>query len=270
MVQKPNMMLLDVDGLIWKYTLSPKSSDFDFDGVVKVYKNEDDVDQIVRTIDQKISLLMEDLNVQYYTLCLGRGETFRHKLWPDYKKHRPPQPPLISKVYTAVIEHFGSQVCVLEGLESDDVLGLLHKIDGSTVITSNDKDLLTLPGWFYNWKKPQEGMRWISQGSADLMLLMQTLAGDPSDGYPGVPGIGVEKAKAILMQAVRALGTTSFDRLWPVVLMAYVVYGLSTDDAWRNLRLAEIAHSNKARCLRACRALPKHYIKILNEVLHNV
>ena len=59
-----------------------------------------------------------------------------------------------------------------------------------TRIVSPDKDMRQIPGKLYNLDEmteidPEEGRRWH---------LVQTLAGDQTDGYGGVPGIGVKRA----------------------------------------------------------------------------
>ena len=48
-----------------------------------------------------------------------------------------------------------------------------------------------IPGKLYDFKEtvtisPEEGARWH---------LIQTMAGDNTDGYSGVPGIGIKKAE---------------------------------------------------------------------------
>ena len=69
---------------------------------------------------------------------------------------------------------------------------------------------------------PEEGAKWH---------LIQTLAGDQTDGYSGVPGIGVKRAE------------TLFDKegySWQTVLKAFNDKGLTDADALLNARLARI------------------------------
>jgi DNA polymerase-1 len=60
------------------------------------------------------------------------------------------------------------------------------------------------------------------------------MAGDQTDGYAGVPGIGVKRA-AVLLDAE---GYT-----WDTVLQAFLDKGLTEEDALRNARLAKILQS---------------------------
>ena len=84
-----------------------------------------------------------------------------------------------------------------------------------------------IPGKLYNltdttYITPEEGARWH---------LIQTLAGDQTDGYSGVPGIGVKRAE------------TLFDKegySWQTVLQAFKDKGLTEKDALLNARLARI------------------------------
>merc|ERR1712138_289724 len=60
-------------------------------------------------------------------------------------------------------------------------------------IVSPDKDMKQIPGKLYNLEDTtyithEEGARWH---------LIQTLAGDQTDGYSGVPGIGVKRAETL-------------------------------------------------------------------------
>ena len=69
---------------------------------------------------------------------------------------------------------------------------------------------------------PTEGAKWH---------LIQTLAGDQTDGYSGVPGIGIKRA------------VTLFDEhgySWQTVIKAFKDKELTEDDALMNARLARI------------------------------
>jgi DNA polymerase-1 len=72
----------------------------------------------------------------------------------------------------------------------------------------------------------QEGFNWH---------LIQTMAGDQTDGYAGVPGIGIKRAVALL----EADGYT-----WNTVLQAFLDKGLTEEDALRNARLAKILQND--------------------------
>jgi DNA polymerase I len=70
--------------------------------------------------------------------------------------------------------------------------------------------------------EPEEGRRWH---------LIQTLAGDQTDGYAGVPGIGIKRAVALFEKE----GYT-----WDTVVKAFAEKDLGEDVALMNARLAKI------------------------------
>jgi DNA polymerase-1 len=69
---------------------------------------------------------------------------------------------------------------------------------------------------------PEEGAKWH---------LIQTLAGDNTDGYSGVPGIGVKRAEQIF----KLKGYT-----WKAVVETFEEKGMTEKDALTNARLARI------------------------------
>jgi len=66
--------------------------------------------------------------------------------------------------------------------------------------------------------------------------LIQTLAGDQTDGYSGVPGIGIKRAVALFEED----GYT-----WKTVVKAFEDKDLTEDDALMNARLARILTCNR-------------------------
>ena len=60
---------------------------------------------------------------------------------------------------------------------------------------------------------------------------MQCLAGDPTDGYAGCPGIGLKRAADLLNKT---------DSPWEAVCKAFEDKGLSDKEALMNARLAKI------------------------------
>ena len=68
----------------------------------------------------------------------------------------------------------------------------------------------------------EEGAKWH---------LIQTLAGDQTDGYSGVPGIGVKRAETLFNKE---------GYNWSTVVKAFTDKGLTEDDALLNARLARI------------------------------
>jgi DNA polymerase-1 len=69
------------------------------------------------------------------------------------------------------------------------------------IIVSADKDMQTIPGKLY---RPQDQygdkprIQEISLEEADRFHLWQTIVGDATDGYPGLPGAGPVEAEKLL------------------------------------------------------------------------
>ena len=95
------------------------------------------------------------------------------------------------------------------------------------IIVSPDKDMRQIPGKLYDFKEtveitPDEGARWH---------LIQTMAGDNTDGYSGVPGIGIKRAEQIFKQK----GYT-----WEAVVETFKEKDMTETDALVNAQLARI------------------------------
>jgi 5'-3' exonuclease len=71
----------------------------------------------------------------------------------------------------------------------------------------------------------------VKEEDADEWHLIQTLAGDQTDGYAGVPGIGVKRAAALFKEE-------GFS--WDTVVKAFADKDLSEEIALENARLARI------------------------------
>jgi DNA polymerase-1 len=71
----------------------------------------------------------------------------------------------------------------------------------------------------------------ITKEEGDLWHFIQTMSGDQTDGYAGVPTIGTKRAAAILEKE----GCT-----WKSVLDTFISKGMTEADALQNARLAKI------------------------------
>jgi DNA polymerase-1 len=169
---------------------------------------------------------------------LFTGEhNFRKFISPTYKMGRKEKPEGYWEVVRAVRERFPCD-CV-DGLEADDLMGILGTSPrwfDRSVVVSLDKDMATLPCHIFNPNK-DPAPRLIHPTQADYFWWTQTLTGDITDGYPGVPGVGPKKAKHWLTLNVPR-GTE--DPMWHRVRAAYLDAGLTEEDALLNARMARI------------------------------
>ena len=75
-----------------------------------------------------------------------------------------------------------------------------------------------------------------AEAVADWWWMLQTLTGDPTDGYPGLPGIGKKRGADMLGEP----GERPLEDLWDQVVRAYEAKDLTEDDALVQARCARI------------------------------
>lgn len=141
---------------------------------------------------------------------------FRVAAYPGYKAQRradPPELPWQSELLAAVLGAAGVAVAVAPGLEADDLLGTLATragVDEPVEVVTGDRDLLQLV------RDPSVAVLFTVRGVSDLHRFdagavrarygvdpslytdLAILRGDPSDGLPGVRGIGEKTAARLL------------------------------------------------------------------------
>lgn len=166
--------------------------------------------------------------------CMTGANNFRKEVLPTYKSNRGRKPPGYSKFQKQVEDWLASEglsVYRREGLEADDCLGILGTHQTSkyrNVIWSRDKDLRMIPCEHFeagNILEAEEG--W------DIRHPYQTLIGDTTDGYKGLPGCGPVKAKKIIASGPQ-------EAVWERIEAAYVKAGLTREDMIQQARVAKI------------------------------
>ena len=140
--------------------------------------------------------------------------TFRNKLYPDYKAHRPPAPddliPQFSLIRDAV-RAFDLPCLEQGGFEADDLIATYARIAGergaSTTIVSSDKDLMQLVTdkvtMYDTMKDRRIGIAEVIEKFGvppEKVVEVQALAGDSTDNVPGVPGIGIKTAAQLIVE----------------------------------------------------------------------
>ncbi|HEY7852623.1 MAG TPA: 5'-3' exonuclease H3TH domain-containing protein, partial [Caulobacteraceae bacterium] len=141
-------------------------------------------------------------------------KTFRNKLYPDYKAHRPPAPDDLVPQFALVREAtraFGVSCLELPGYEADDLIAAYccHARDfgGEVVIVSSDKDLMQLVGDRVSMLDTMKNLR-IGRAEViekfgvppEKVVDVQALCGDAVDNVPGAPGIGIKTASALITE----------------------------------------------------------------------
>jgi len=164
--------------------------------------------------------LFRDLAPTHLAVAFDRpAPTFRKKLFKNYQAQRPEMDEDLSSQVAKVhdmVESFNVPIFEVDGFEADDVIATLvnkatrEGIDQVIVVTG-DKDLLQLVN-------DRVFVYMLVRGLTDAKLYDKTeviaklgitpeqipdfkaLAGDASDNYPGVPGIGPKTAVQLLVQ----------------------------------------------------------------------
>lgn len=197
-------------------------------------------DEARRIVEDQLLGWFNKLEADDMVIAFSDSHNFRKDIYAPYKGNRKDKrKPLAYKEVKQWME--GRWDCYQRpGLEGDDVLGILSTSDkiirGQKIIVSVDKDFKTIPGYFWNPDK-DERPTFISGEDADRYHLYQTLIGDNTDGYPGLPGCGPVKAQKIL-DSVAVV-----DR-WAAVVAAYEKAGLTEEDALVQARCARILRAS--------------------------
>ncbi|MDR1776904.1 MAG: DNA polymerase I [Desulfovibrio sp.] len=135
----------------------------------------------------------------------GRGENFRHKIYPLYKANRDATPEhLVAQIEPSkrLVRALGLRLEVSSGCEADDCIASLaarFSLERPVVIVSGDKDLKQcLSPSVFMWDPAGGREKLVTEQSfvEESGVLpgqwpdAQALIGDASDNIPGVPGIG--------------------------------------------------------------------------------
>lgn len=196
---QPTLGLLDGDLLVFQvcaaieYNKDP--ADINFDDMAKV-------------IHRKILSIKKHLQLKQMTIFFSSSKNFRHVLKPEYKMNRDEtfgtsdgrdfhthaeatahqrslgvpfefkhskaswRPYNLKNAVAYVKAYF--HCITVEGLEADDLLKVYQKKDGSTVIITQDKDLLQCHGSHFRWETGSQGeVRLFVEGAGELYLTLK-------------------------------------------------------------------------------------------------
>ena len=152
---------------------------------------------------------------------------------PSYKSNRKKtvRPLLYGTIREFLLENYNS--IMVDDLEADDMLGILATTSPkSTIVCSIDKDLNMIPGIHYNWNRRRKYA--VVKAEAIPFFYTQVLAGDPTDGYYGIPRVGPKTAEKILAGCVDEID------YWSACVKAYQDKGLTEEDCLQTARVAYI------------------------------
>src|SRR6188768_1861552 len=138
--------------------------------------------------------------------------TFRNKIYPDYKAHRPPAPDDLIPQFALIreaVRAFDLPCLEQVGFEADDLIATYVRIacerGASATIVSSDKDLMQLVTdkvtMLDTMKDRRIGIPEVIEKFGvppEKVIEVQSLIGDSTDNVPGVPGIGVKTAAQLI------------------------------------------------------------------------
>jgi len=217
-------LLIDADFIVYK-SCAAVETEVDFgDDVILVTSNFSEAlaatNRELTKIKNKFGAFSEMI------LFFSDSINFRKQILESYKGHRNRKKPCgYKRVINALRKEY--KVIIKPSLEADDAMGVYSTKYPGNCIVSPDKDMKQIPGQLYNLDEvftvsKEEGAKWH---------LIQALAGDQTDGYSGVPGIGVKRATSLFEEDGYS---------WKTVTKAFTDKGMTEYDAITNARLARI------------------------------
>ena len=244
-------ILLDIDIPIFRFAAVHQSNIQWEPGEGEVVAVVPEFEYVADQLDIYVDELMEELHADDIIMCLSeplRDRNWRRKVLPTYKDNRSKSTtPVYRTKLGEYIEH-KYKTYRRPTLEGDDILGILATsnklVPGYKIVVSGDKDLKTIPtvetsigrNTLYNPDKDKVPMvRPLHE--ADWYWMYQTLVGDSTDGYKGLPRCGPVGAKKVLGEPCEGM---TVEHLWPLVVNAYTDKGLTEADALVQAQVARI------------------------------
>jgi DNA polymerase-1 len=157
----------------------------------------------------------EDNRPTHLAIIFDKSEiTFRNKLYPDYKAHRPPAPDDLIPQFALIreaVRAFDLPCLEQAGFEADDLIATYVRLacerGATATIVSSDKDLMQLVTdcvtMYDTMKDRRIGIPEVIEKFGvppEKVVEVQALAGDSTDNVPGVPGIGVKTAAQLIVE----------------------------------------------------------------------
>jgi 5'-3' exonuclease len=218
-------LLIDADYIVYKCCAATETEiDFGEDLIVVTSR----FSEAYEYVERELYNIASDLGCfDDSILFFSDSVNFRKSIDPAYKGHRNRKKPC---GYKRVINKLKEEhhVVIMPTLEADDALGIYATKEPGHIICSPDKDMRQIPGQLFDLT---QGVVEITPEMGDRWHLIQAMAGDQTDGYAGIPGIGIKRAEALL----EANGAT-----WQTVVDAFAAKDLDESVALMNARLAKI------------------------------
>ena len=230
---KKKVLLIDGDILAYKIATANEVDTHWGNGFWTLHCDEI---QCKHEVDAKIDDLGQSLEADDYVVALTDKNNFRKDVLPSYKDNRKQRrkPMVLNALRDYIMEKHNG--IMWKNLEADDVMGIMATEPHPTeerIIVSIDKDMRQIPA---KVSRDGETVEEIPQRLADYWFMIQTLAGDSTDGYTGLPNVGVKTAEKMIKQYTNV----PLLDLWKIVVGAYKAKGYSKKEALQQARVAHI------------------------------
>lgn len=241
------------------------------DGIITQYGDLNEAKNIFKNSIEALQSRRKNWRHAKAIMCFTDVVNWRKDVLESYKSNRSGKPVVYPYLKQWVMENY---FCFERpGLEGDDIMGILSTkpsiVDcDHVIICSPDKDFNTIPGEFF-WmdvKGKDHELRTVTLEDANSWHMLQTLAGDTTDGYTGCPGFGMDTAAAFLaepyvsIQEERILksgprkGESEWqwkkrplnqdETLWDAIVSQFVKAGLDEAYALQQARVARILRAS--------------------------
>ena len=201
------MKLLLVDGLnLVRRIFSAGYSD-------QASPDEESTQRLVRTCTQSLKRALELHRPTHVAVVFeNAGPTWRHELYPDYKKSRKPMPDALEQAMPEIIlglEEVGARSLRMDGYEADDVIASVASRvaakNGNVVILSTDRLLcqlleahIVIHDHFNQRDLDRDYVLDRFGVEPQLIPDLLGLAGDSGVDVPGIPSVGIKTAARLI------------------------------------------------------------------------
>ena len=206
----PKLFLLDGMSLVYRAHFALSKAKF-------MTANQVETGPILGFLNTLLHVIEHNQPTHIMVAFDAKGPTFRHQLYAPYKSHRQKQPDAITAAMPyirSLLDGFRIQHVTCIGYEADDLMGTLaqqaSRCGVATYILSADKDLAQMVNHNTYLYRPANGKKkavildqaavlkeWQIQRTSQVTDIL-ALAGDASDGIPGIPSVGHKTAQMLI------------------------------------------------------------------------
>lgn len=212
----------------------------------------DPVSHAIQIIKNKVESIESQSWCSDIKIFVGGKGNFRKDIYDNYKGNRGPKPLAFQDCYNYVLKRWKDCVVVCDGYEAEDHAAVegynaylkcrdsRDKQAGGKVICHVDKDVDMIPGFHFNYSKPEQGVWWQDNVSGYKCFATQMLIGDRStDNIRGVEVV-VPEVKELFGVTTKSIGEASAKKILKDLntekdLLARLVevYKLTYGDDWK-------------------------------------